>query len=55
MTHVTASLILIIKQIKYQKLNKKELLPLKDIIVLLTDREFYVKNKDKKLKELLYK
>lgn len=44
-----------IKQIKYQKLNKKELLPLKDIIVLLTDREFYVKNKDKKLKELLYK
>lgn len=44
-----------IKQIKYQKLNKKELLPLKDIIVFLTDREFYVKNKDKKLKELLYK
>lgn len=44
-----------IKQIKYQKLNKKELLPLKDIIVLLTDREFYVNNRDKKLKELLYK
>lgn len=44
-----------IKQIKYQKLNKKELLPFKDIIFLLTDREFYISNRDKKLKELLYK
>lgn len=44
-----------IKQINYEKIEFKELKPLKEILKLLIDREFYINNKNKKLKELLYK
>ncbi len=44
-----------IKETSYEKVAFKELLPLKEIIFRITDRDFYIENKDKKLKELLYK
>ena len=44
-----------IKQVNYEKIEFKELKSFKEIIKLLVDREFYIKNKNKKLKELLYK
>lgn len=44
-----------IKQTSYEKVAFKELLPFKEILFRITDRNFYIENKDKKLKELLYK
>lgn len=44
-----------IKETSYEKVALKELLPLKIIFFRITDRNFYIENKDKKLKELLYK
>lgn len=44
-----------IKETSYEKVALKELLPLKTIFFRITDRNFYIENKDKKLKELLYK
>lgn len=39
---------------KYEKIKGKKHLPFKEILFRFTDREFYIQNKDKKLKELLY-
>ena len=43
------------KQTSYEKIKFKELKSTKEIIKLLLDREFYIKNKNTKLKELLYR
>lgn len=44
-----------IKQdLKFESIKGKKLKDKKEIIYMLTDREFYIENRDKKLKELLY-
>lgn len=44
-----------LKEVSYEKVSFKEILPFKEILFRITNREFYIQNKDKKLKELLYK
>lgn len=44
-----------LKKTTYEKLNKKDLKSAKEIFSLMTDRDFYVKNKDASLKKFLYK
>lgn len=44
-----------LKEVSYEKVSFKEMLPFKEIMFRITNREFYIQNKDKKLKELLYK
>lgn len=45
----------ILKQTSFEKINKKDLKSNKEIISMLTDREFYIKNKDNSLRKFLYK
>ncbi len=44
-----------LKQTTYEKLNRKNLKSLKEILNILTDREFYIENKNNSLRKLLYK
>lgn len=44
-----------LKQTTYEKINKKDLKSFKEIFNMLTDRDFYIKNKDNSLRHFLYK
>lgn len=44
-----------LKQTTYEKINKKDLKSIKEIFNMLTDRDFYIKNKDNSLRHFLYK
>lgn len=43
------------KQTSYEKLGVKHLKSVKEIWFMLTDRDFYIKNKDERIKNLIYK
>ena len=43
------------KQVSIKKYEKKKVKDKKEILWMLTNREFYIENRDKALKELLYK
>ena len=43
------------KKVSYEKVNFNSLYNFKELFFRMTNREFYIQNKDKKLKELLYK
>lgn len=41
-------------KVTYERINDRKLKSKKDILFMLTDRDFYMNNKSKKLRELLY-